>query len=195
MLMGTGGVEGNGTVQRNMAHATAPGQCAHCHMPNSKHTYTVSYDVSCQPCHTGQGAADNANSVKTQMINGEYALLTRLQAWTASVFPGKPNNWWDYTSNIYTTTPPPGFDESQVPLAVRRARYNYYMILIDDSFGPHNFPYATTLLQVANDNLDSIGVPPSAAPSRAEGDLTTAQKLQVLKAQRAQAMKNMGFDN
>ncbi|MFA0785210.1 multiheme c-type cytochrome, partial [Fervidibacter sacchari] len=31
MLMGIGGVEGTGPVVRNMAHATAPGQCTYCH--------------------------------------------------------------------------------------------------------------------------------------------------------------------
>ncbi|HTQ10732.1 MAG TPA: cytochrome c3 family protein [Fimbriimonadaceae bacterium] len=189
MLMGTGGVEGSGTVQRNMAHATAPGQCAHCHMPNSSHTYTVSYDVSCQPCHTGQGAADNANSVKTTMINGEYALLTRLESWATTKFG--QSTWWDYTSNITTNPTITTAQEATVPIQVREARYNYYMISIDNSYGPHNFPYATTLLQVANSDLDALGVP--GAASRA--DLTTAQKLQILRSMRAQALKNMGESN
>ncbi|MFI5386752.1 MAG: multiheme c-type cytochrome, partial [Fimbriimonadales bacterium] len=194
MLMGSGGSEGSGTVQRNMAHATAPGQCSHCHMPNASHSYTVSYDVSCQPCHTAEGAAANANSVKTTIINAEYALLTRMQSWASTAFPGNPT-WWDYTGNIAAPAPSSA-QEATVPIQVRRARANYWYILIDNSMGPHNFPYMTTLLDVANTNLTAIGVPAAPAAGRSAG-LTTTQKLKVLRQQQAilkQAEANGGGD-
>jgi len=193
MLMGSGGVEGSGTVQRNMAHATAPGQCAHCHMPASKHTYVPSYDISCQPCHTADGAAALATSAKTTIINSEYALLTRMESWATTHF-SQPT-WWDYTSNITTSPTITSAQEATVPIQIREARYNYWMINIDNSFGPHNFPYMTTLLQVANSDLDVLGVPPApGVGGRAEG-LTTAQKLQVFRAARAQGVKNMSVND
>ncbi len=188
MLMGTGGVEGSGPVQRNMAHATAPGQCSHCHMPNSSHTWVVSYDVSCQPCHDAAGAAAISNSAKTTIINSMYAVLTRLETWSSTAFPGH-SNWWDYTTNIAAPAPTSA-QEATVPLAVRRARANYWYILIDNSFGPHNFPYMTTLIDVANQNLDSIGVPPAPPSGGRAANLTTAQKLQIMRAQLAQYKRN-----
>jgi formate-dependent nitrite reductase cytochrome c552 subunit len=52
MLMGFGAVEGPAPVERNTAHAQVPGQCSKCHLPDARHTFTVSYDKSCAPCHT-----------------------------------------------------------------------------------------------------------------------------------------------
>lgn len=153
MLLGVGGSEGSGPVKRNMAHASAPGQCSHCHMPGSSHTFTVSYDKSCQPCHTTADAAARANATKSEVIEKLYALLQRLRAWSTTTF-GDPIKW-DYTALLPTGVTA---DQSKVPMALRRARHNYYFIVRDMSMGIHNKPYVDHLLLVADSNLDTLGV-------------------------------------
>lgn len=173
MLMGFGGVEGSGVVERNTAHAQAPGQCSHCHMPDASHTFTTKYDVSCSPCHSAADAAARVTSVRTQMLNDLYALLTRMQAWSQTTF-GDPD-LWDYTSNIQALTPPKTPPtQSLVPIQIKRARHNYFFIVRDACYGPHNAPYANHLLQVANDNLDALGVPPTPPPGRSTSNAAKA---------------------
>ena len=41
---------------------------------------------------------------------------------------------------------------------MKRARHNYYFILLDRSLGVHNVFYTTYLLNFANAGLDSLGV-------------------------------------
>jgi hypothetical protein len=187
MLMGFGGVEGSGVVQRNTAHATAPGQCSHCHMPNSSHTFTTNLETSCAPCHTATDAAARLLDARSQMINNLYALLTRMRAWSQTTF-GDPD-LWDYTTNIQALTPPKTPpNQTLVPIQIKRARHNYFFIIRDACFGPHNYPYAVTLLTVANQNLDTLGVPGAPAPGRGV-EPTTAQKLAILKDQLARWQK------
>ena len=182
MLMGVGGAEdAAGPVIRNMAHAQIDTQCAHCHMPDARHTFTVSFDTSCQPCHTADDAAARVASVKNQIVPGLNALETRLEAWAQGAF-GDPT-LWDYTSLVPEGHTAP--DQSLVPIEVKRARHNYYFIVRDGCFGPHNAPYAEYLLKVANDNLDAINVPP--APAIATSGQTVKAMLQHLQQKEATA--------
>ncbi len=155
MLVGIGGVEGTGPVLRNTAHAQTPGQCSTCHMPRSRHTMTISYDISCTPCHTPQDAAVRTATVKTEVETALYALRTRMERWAQTTFNDPA--LWDYTALLQQEgkTPP---DQTLVPIEVKRARHNYYFVLRDRCFGPHNAPYIRHLIRVANDNLDNIGV-------------------------------------
>src|SRR5581483_7417732 len=86
--------------------------------------------------------------------------------------------WWDYTSSITEEggTAPPSSQEAQVPIEIKRARYNYYFLLREGSFGIHNTPYARYLLNIANQNLDALGVAP--APTRST--LTPKQIFDIL---------------
>lgn len=160
MLMGFGGVEGSGPVVRNTAHATTPGQCSHCHMPDARHTFTVSYDKGCQPCHTAADAAARVTSVRSQTISALFALRQRLEAWALAELGDE--DFWEYTSTITGEgkTPP---DQTLVPIEVKRARHNYYFVLRDKGFGPHNAPYANHLIAVANQNLDALSAPAAVA--------------------------------
>lgn len=165
MLLGVGGVEGaSGPVVRTSTHSTAPDQCVHCHMPNKRHTFTVSLDTSCAPCHTAADAAARSDAVRNEFLNGLLALRTRMENWAQGAF----NNpaWWDYTSLITEEggTAPTSSQEAQVPIEIKRARYNYYFLLREGSFGIHNTPYSRYLLNIANQNLDALGVAP--APTR-----------------------------
>jgi hypothetical protein len=175
MLMGITGVEEQpGPIVRNTAHATAPGQCSHCHVANARHTFTVSYDTGCSPCHTAADAAARAQATKSQIEQGLLALRSRLQAWSQQTF-GVPD-LWNYTTLIPAgkTAPP----QSQVPIEVKRARHNYWFILRDSSFGVHNAAYARYLLEVANANLDRLGV---GAESRS-ANLSPATRRAILEA-------------
>lgn len=162
MLMGIGGVEGTGVVERNTAHAQAPGQCSKCHLPDGRHSFTVSYDVSCAPCHTAADAAARAESIKSTILAGLTALQARMESWATTNLGN--SLFWEYTSNIQAEglTPP---NQSSVPIEIKRARHNYYFIIESGDYGVHNAPYAKTLLNVANQNMDALGVP-SAPPSR-----------------------------
>lgn len=155
MLMGFGGVDGSGPVQKNTAHANAPGQCTKCHMPDSRHTFTVSFDKGCAPCHTASDAAARAATIKSEVLQGLYALKTRMEAW-ATANAGN-SLYWEYTSTITAEggTPPV---QSTVPIEVKRARHNYYFVIRSGDYGVHNAPYAKHLIAVANSNLDAIGV-------------------------------------
>jgi len=164
MLMGIGGVESDRGGQdpslpihiRRMNHAEAPNQCVHCHMPENSHTVLVSYDKGCVPCHTPADAANRAGALKNEIQLALFVLRARLQRWAQQTF-GDPD-LWDYTvlvARLGKKAPP----QDQVPIEVKRARYNYYYVLRDTSFGVHNPPYARHLLTVANRQLDAIGVP------------------------------------
>jgi hypothetical protein len=179
MLMGFGGVEGGGPVERNTAHAQAPGQCSPCHMPNSKHTFVTNYESSCSPCHTATDASTRTTTVRSEILNELYSLLLRMQSWAQTTYGN--SLYWEYTSTITAEggTPP---SQAGVPIQVKRARHNYYFVIRDACFGPHNAPYALHLIRVANDNMDVLGVPRSAPQGRG---VSQQQMLEVFKTQLA----------
>jgi len=165
MLMGIGGVEGTGPVVRNMAHTTAPGQCTHCHMPNGRHTMTVSYDVGCAPCHTPADAY-RAQALRSKIELDLYALRVRMENWARQQDfnnDGQPDNdpdLWNYWALVPAEKQTLSRTiQGRIPIQVKRARHNYYFVLRDGSFGVHNPPYTRHLINVANLELDSIGVP------------------------------------
>jgi hypothetical protein len=181
MLMGFGGVEGSGPVQRNTAHATAPGQCSKCHMPDSRHTFTVSFDKGCSPCHTAPDAAARATSIKSEILSSLVNLRNRLGSWASAQFDN--SLFWDYTTIIQGEgyTPPP---QAQIPIEIKRARHNYYFVVRAGDFGVHNAPYAKHLIKVANDNLDALNV---AKP--ASSRMATESALQIIQRDRARASR------
>lgn len=187
MLFGLGGSEGAGPVVRNMAHATAPGQCSQCHMPAGRHTFTVSYDKGCVPCHTPEDAAVRKSAVASEITSGLYVIRQKLVQWATQTYTGNPNYsgvdpklipyLWEYSSNISTAAtdlgvPNSGYPtnhQAQIPIEIKRARHNYYFIVRDSSVCPHNPPYARHLITVANDNLDSLIGPSSFSGASANG--------------------------
>lgn len=181
MLMGFGGVEGTGVIQRNTAHAQAPGQCTKCHMPDSRHTFTVSFDKGCAPCHTPADAAARADTTKSEILNSLVALRTRMESWANTAFGN--TLYWEYTSTINAeggTAP----DQATVPIEIKRARHNYYFVIRSGDYGVHNAPYAKSLIGVANKNLDDLGVP-KPPPSR----LTRDEKFRLIESEKARATR------
>ena len=187
MLMGLGGVEAGGPVTpSNTAHASIPGQCSKCHMPNSTHSFTVSYDKSCSPCHTAADAAARVNTTKSDIVDKLFALRTRMEEYALAHYGNR--DFWDYTSIItaeYGTGTGP--NQSTVPIQLKRARHNYYFIIRDRGYGVHNAPYARHLLTIANINMQAIDAPAISA-SRS---LTTSfnEKLKVIEQDLARARK------
>ena len=165
MLMGIGGVEGTGPVVRNMAHATTPGQCTHCHMAEGRHTMTVSYEKGCAPCHTPADAY-RAQALRAKTELDLYALRVRMENWARQQDfngDGQPDNdpdLWNYWALVPTEKQSLSQTiQGLIPIQVKRARHNYYFVLRDASFGIHNPPYTRHLINIANIELDSIGVP------------------------------------
>lgn len=181
MLMGFGGVDGSGPVQTNTAHAQAPGQCTKCHMPDSRHTFTVSFDKGCSPCHTPADAAARTDTIKSDILDRLIALRTRMENWAQTAYGNRL--FWEYTTNIVAegfTAP----DQSTVPIEIKRARHNYYFVVRSGDYGVHNAPYAKHLMTVANTNLDTLGAPKAPA-SRLSRD----QKQQLVESDKARATK------
>ncbi len=176
MLMGIGGVEGSGPVIRNTAHANIPGQCSKCHMPDSRHSFTVSFDKGCNPCHTAADAAARTSVVKQEIVDKLYALRNRMNSWALATFGDE--DMWEYTATITGEgkTPP---NQTLVPIQVKRARHNYYFVLRDKCFGPHNFPYADHLIRIANENMDEVFASSASMPGRDAG-MTYERKMAIL---------------
>jgi hypothetical protein len=188
MLMGFGGYEGVEPVVRNTAHATAPGQCSKCHMPDSNHSFKVSYDKSCVPCHTATDAATRIATTRNGIIDELLALRNRMTNWSVATYPGQDGNiyFWDYTSMVsaegYTAPPQAG-----IPLAIKRARHNYYFVIRSGDYGAHNAPYARHLINAANAQLDTLPGGPFAPGGRSPSGGNYAQKLQFLERDRKKA--------
>jgi hypothetical protein len=155
MLAGFGGVD-EGSPIRSQAHFNAPGQCSTCHMFDGlgRHTFTVKLD-NCSPCHTQSDAAARRNAIRGDTESRLLALRNRMERWATNAHGDK--DLWDYTALIQEEgkTPP---DQTQVPIQIKRARHNYYFVLRDASLGTHNGTYTRNLMDVANRNLDEIGV-------------------------------------
>jgi hypothetical protein len=214
MLMGIGGSEGpGGPIERNMDHASAPGQCSKCHMPDSSHRFTVSYDKSCVPCHlSAQDAAARQSALAIEITDALYQLRGKMEDWAETTFtPSTPGYTpaemdqrlfpylWDYSSSITEAAldlgidtsnaalMPPTAHQSAIPIEVRRARHNYYFVVRDSSICPHNPPYARYLILWANQNMDSVLTRP-AAPGRTP-QLSFRQKQQILRMDKDRAAR------
>ncbi len=180
-LLGVGGNESaSGPPIRSGTHAQAPGQCATCHMPGSRHTMTVSYD-GCAPCHTTTDAAARASSLQAEILGDLTTLETRMANWSQKTF-GDPS-FWDYTSNIAAGKTPP--NQTLIPIEVKRARHNYYYVVISGDLGIHNPAYTRYLLQWSATNLTNAGIP-KVNPSEISR-IPVAEQLKHFKALRKQA--------
>jgi hypothetical protein len=167
MLLGFGGVEGAGPITRTGSHSTVPNQCVHCHLPSQRHTFTVSLDISCSPCHTTADAAAREGAIRQEILNGLLALKSRMENWSNQNF--QDPDLWDYTSLVSADVdtsgnPKAAPPQSKIPIQIRRARHNYYFIARDRSFGVHNASYTRLLLSVANSELDALGIGRAAVP-------------------------------
>jgi hypothetical protein len=188
MLLGFGGFEDEEPIERYTAHATAPGQCSKCHMPESNHSFKANYDKGCNPCHTATDAASRVAQTRNNIIDALLALRQRMSNWSTATYdaPGE-EIFWEYTSNITAegfTAP----SQAGVPIQIKRARHNYYFVIRSGDYGVHNGPYARHMITEANEEIDDLPGGPFAPGGRAPtSNLTLAQKLQILEADRKKA--------
>jgi len=154
-LLGEGGVEIGGSPG-NSAHSSIPEQCSRCHMYAKEfesaespavtgHAFYVNYK-GCAPCHSEGDAGIRSRSfqTKTDIEQRLNDLRNRLNSWGN----------WEYTAN----GGPSSGDQAAIPIEIKRARYNYYYVLNEGSLGVHNARYARYLIDVANRQLDALGV-------------------------------------
>lgn len=153
MLVGMSGWEdpANPPFKRNTAHATAPKQCVTCHMPTGegKHSFIVKLE-GCAPCHSVTDAAARRTSVRNDVEQKLASLYERLNRWKPVGADGKIP--WQYSSSGGPTT------QSTIPIEIKRARNNYFFVARDLSLGVHNSAYARYLIEMANKQLDALGV-------------------------------------
>ncbi|MGQ9525533.1 MAG: multiheme c-type cytochrome [Armatimonadota bacterium] len=151
-LLGTGGFLKSDDQPRT-THVFAQGQCVKCHMYSkdfeseekpaiSGHTYEPD-PRACSPCHTPEAAEAMVSATQGGIKADLDALKARLDSWGN----------WEFQSSGGPQ------DQSVIPDQVKQARWNYYWVLNDGSYGVHNAKYARELIKTAHAVLDEIGVP------------------------------------
>jgi len=190
MLLGIkdSGYEGTAPPIRLGSHSNTPDQCVHCHMSERRHTFTVSFDTSCAPCHSPTDAAARATATRGEVLATLIAIRNRMQHWATNttVLKDAAGNrvndpdFWDYDALIALDEDDKAKpNQATIPIEIRRARHNYYFVLRDGSFGIHNLLYARHLMTVANNELDKLGVPRSAGRS-----VSPSEALRILQSDR-----------
>lgn len=160
MLLGTvGELIGGSTPGLPATHSRLEKQCAACHMQTTNSSTGHSFEVAtyqvCFSCHT-----DPAGLVKfvTNSVNAQIQQTkSYLDYWANYAAPPELQQYgtyaWEYT-NPGDLSPggsgPSTANQQYVPDEIKKARFNLYLVLYDGSFGVHNAPYDSELLQTAN---------------------------------------------
>ena len=92
---------------------------------------------------------------------------------------------WDYTTNLPAGVTAP--NQSLIPIQIKRARHNYYFILLDRSLGVHNVFYTNYLLSYSNSNLDALGVSKAAPVSYSRQQAISILNRDILRVRAANA--------
>ena len=146
-------------------------QCVSCHVqktefragppqiaPGGGHRFDVTTYESCAGCH---GTAANAQGlvVFTSGVISNWIQQVKqvLDTWAATKAPpGLYTTYgtraWEYTTPGDLSPGGPGpssAEQGLIPDNIKKARFNLYLVLYDGSFGTHNGPHATTLLESA----------------------------------------------
>jgi nitrate/TMAO reductase-like tetraheme cytochrome c subunit len=165
-----------GTVGETATNFTAVGisthgralekQCVTCHMASEEyvsesqpavtgHNFKVENFDSCYQCHPFP-------ELLTQFSMGATAsriaqVKSALDLWATTKAPEALRNKygalaWEYTTpgSLSTGTPGPSSSEqAQIPEAIKKARFNLYIVTYDGSFGVHNPLHTVKLLDSA----------------------------------------------
>ena len=167
ILLGTVGELASGTATYHpAAHGTdIPNQCVGCHMQTKDaagaqpavtgHSFQVTSYNACIQCHPfPELLATFTTSVvasQIQEIKGD------LDFWATTKSPAALQTKygtlaWEYTTpgELSTGTAGPNTTEqAQIPDNIKKARYNLYLVLHDGSYGVHNGPFVSSLLDNA----------------------------------------------
>jgi hypothetical protein len=166
MLLGTVGELDTGAAPHFPAsHAFLEKQCVSCHMPKhsageaavSSHEFKVTSYESCRACHP------NGEGLVTLTQTGVSMEIQRVKAWLdmwaatkapAALWAKYGMRAWEYSTPGELSpggSGPTSSEQAQIPDAIKKARFNLYLVLNDGSYGVHNGPYSVKLLDIAED--------------------------------------------
>jgi hypothetical protein len=174
ILLGTVGELASGLRPSLPAtHSRIEKQCVACHMPTdgqkSGHTFAVTSFETCAACH---GSAANAEGlvdfVKDIITSQAQAVKDGLDQWATNKAPAEIRHYgalaWEYQNAGQLSSPdgtlsgpvsdpnnPANDEQKYIPTNIKKARFNLYLVINDGSYGVHNGPYAITLLEAAQD--------------------------------------------
>jgi hypothetical protein len=168
MLLGTVGLLASGVAPNQpAAHALRiKDQCAGCHMQSTNyvnqlqprvtgHNFQVqTYDV-CRNCHPSPEPL--VKFTTSAISNQVQSIKASLDLWATTKAPDAlRTNYgtlsWEYTTPGDLSPGGPGPSSSEqglIPVNIQMARFNLYIVFYDGSFGVHNGPFASTLLNAA----------------------------------------------
>ncbi len=167
MLIGTVGVLPSGVPPDDPGHhaLSTTNQCVSCHMQStpymsgqpavSGHTFLVQSFEVCKNCHSLPEALVQftTNAIATQIQQVKASLDT----WATTMAP-EPlrteyrTRAWEYTvpGDLSPGGPgPTSSEQALIPDAIKKARFDLYIVLNDGSYGVHNGPFAVKLLDAA----------------------------------------------
>jgi len=171
MLIGDGGVVDAGVVAPQSPHRDNPNQCADCHMYRQTpavvddqhpmiegHTFEPTM-AACLQCHDAATADLHMQSAGIVIDHNTTKLVDALNNWALtkadSALSTKYGTLaWEYTTPGEIGNPtgaasivgPSSSEQAKIPDNIKKARYNLYMVLHDNSKGVHNLDYANFLL-------------------------------------------------
>jgi hypothetical protein len=177
MLLGTVGELDSGPSQYDPgSHALfITNQCVGCHMQTvpytspaqpavTGHTFEINGYGVCAGCH---GSAANASNlvvfVSGLITNQIQAVQASLNQWAITKAPAilgtarYGTRAWEYTVPGWLSPGGPGPTstlQALIPVNIRKARFNLYLVLYDGSLGVHNPLYSVTLLDTAQNWVD-----------------------------------------
>ena len=167
MLLGTAGVLDAGFTPRAATHALQIGkQCVGCHMPTAPyqsedqpamtgHSFKVESFASCRDCHVFPELSTPFAMMSVANQIGQ--LKDALDLWATTRAPDTLRTKygpraWEY--RIPGDLSPGGegptsVEQAQIPEAIRKARFNLYLVKYDGSYGTHNQRHTINLLEQA----------------------------------------------
>jgi hypothetical protein len=167
VLLGTiGELSAGPSTGAPAAHAFLEKQCVTCHMQTQAppdeshpgvagHKFKVETFDTCLACHPlPELLVDFTASVISTRIQ---QVKSELDLWGTTKAPEPLRTKygaraWEYTNAGELSGPgpaPTAAEQGQVPDAIKKARFNLYLVLYDGSHGVHNGPYTINLLEAA----------------------------------------------
>lgn len=167
MLLGAAGVLDAGFTPRAATHALQIGnQCVGCHMPTAPyqsedqpamtgHSFKVESFASCRDCHVFPEFS--TPFAMLSVANQIRQLKDALDLWATTRAPDTLRTQygpraWEY-SIPGDLSPggngPTSAEQAQIPEAIRKARFNLYLVKYDGSYGTHNPRHTINLLEQA----------------------------------------------
>jgi hypothetical protein len=168
ILIGTAGLLPSGVKPNQPAqHALLiTNQCVGCHMQttpyvsdqkpaNTGHSFKVTSFATCLKCHPNpEGLVQfTTGAISNQISYVKWAL----DVWASTKAPESlrlkyGTRAWEYTTPGSLSPGGPGpttSEQALIPDNIKKARFDLYLVLYDGSFGIHNAPFATTLLDAS----------------------------------------------